>query len=75
MTRWADRRDQGLCGRCGVHKTTLSLCAGCQVKQAVAMAKRYEKAQSAGLCVGCAQRPPTPFRVRCAPCLAKVRRQ
>lgn len=63
------RREQGLCGRCGLEESgDLSVCEECRVKNVKCIRARMQHNRSQGLCSYCGKAT-LPNRTQCAKCI------
>lgn len=69
----AERRDAGLCTRCGRRRALegLDFCRTCRKESKAIMARVYERRIAADLCPRCGERPPEPSLSACCVCLEK----
>jgi hypothetical protein len=68
---YAERRELGQCGRCGVGCDE-PYCPPCRDKRAEYKAATRARRTQAGKCPACGRRKPAPERAHCAPCQERL---
>jgi hypothetical protein len=74
--RYVQRRDAGVCVKCGANAARPSRvdCRACADAEALRASALRAERRSLGLCPWCGKRKPVKQREHCAPCLARGRK-